>query len=102
MSETSEDVSVTPDGPADDSNIEASRGEALPARVEFVLHEQVCTLTQLAGWMEGQVMPLAPDSVQRVQVRANGHLVAEGELVRWEDRLGVELHTLHTLHRGQA
>lgn len=96
---TREDTAAVLDDPSGASTHEAESVDALPVRLEFVLHEQVCTLAQLAGWMEGQVMSLAQDSVRGVQVRANGQVVAQGELVRWDDRLGVEL---HTLYRGKA
>lgn len=71
----------------------------VPLLLEFVLHEHACSVEQLAALMEGKVLPLAADSAKTVKIRACGHLVAEGELVRWEDRLGVQL---HTVHRGEA
>jgi len=68
--------------------------ELLPIRLEFVLLERVCSLADLTNLQAGQVLPL-PASVQdSVEIRANGKRVAVGELVRWEDGLGVQLHTL--------
>lgn len=67
----------------------------LPMHLEFLLLETTTSLAELTTLMEGRIMPLTSDASLRVQVRANGRRVAEGELVRWEDRLGVEIHTLY-------
>jgi len=41
------------------------------------------------------VLPLAPAVIHCVEVRVNGQLLALGELVQLEDRLGVELHEVY-------
>jgi type III secretion protein Q len=66
----------------------------LPLNLEFMLQETVCSLAELAGFQAGQVLPLNPGAQHSVQVRAGGQLLAVGELVQWENGLGVELHTL--------
>lgn len=66
---------------------------ALPITVEFVLWEERVTVTQLAGYHAGMVMPLrsGPDEVM---IRANGQPFGRGELIQVGDRLAVEVKDL--------
>lgn len=73
--------------------------KGLPLELRFVLQDAVVTLAELAALAQGQVIPLDTGCERSIRVFANGQLVAEGELVRWEECLGVEL---HTVHRGAA
>jgi type III secretion protein Q len=66
----------------------------LPVELEFVLQETVYRLGELSNLQSGQVLALQAGAQTSVQVRANGQVLAVGELVQWEDGLGVELHTL--------
>lgn len=66
----------------------------LPVELEFVLQETVCHLSELSNLQSGQVLALQAGAQTSVQVRANGQVLAVGELVQWEGGLGVELHTL--------
>lgn len=95
MSISAEQPTIT----SDQALLEDPAVSGLPVQVEFVLHESTLSLSELKVLIDGGVMPLGENSAREVQVRANGQCVAEGELVRWEDRLGVEL---HTVHRGEA
>lgn len=63
----------------------------LPVRLEFVLATHDIELGELAAFVAGQVIPLAVDAAQRIEVRANGKAVARGELVQLDEQLGVEL-----------
>jgi len=67
----------------------------LPVRLEFVLQQTTCSLSELATLLENKVVPLASAARHNVEVRANGTTVAVGELVQWDDQLGVELHTVY-------
>lgn len=63
----------------------------LPVRLEFVLATHQVDLATLAQIIAGQLIPLAQDAAQHIEVRANGKPVAQGELVQLDGQLGVEL-----------
>lgn len=63
----------------------------LPLRLEFLLARQDTDLGTLAQMIEGQLIALASDAAQHIEVRANGKPVARGELVQLEQGLGVEV-----------
>jgi type III secretion protein Q len=64
---------------------------AFAMHLEILLQEQLITRKRLALFAPGKVLPLAPEVIHCVEVRVNGQLLALGELVQLEDRLGVEL-----------
>lgn len=68
---------------------------SIPMQIEFVLQEQTMTVAELGQFYQGQVLPLAAFAEQSIVVRANGVMLAKGELVQLEDSLGVELTTLY-------
>lgn len=68
---------------------------SVPVQIEFVLQEQMMTVAELGQFYQGQVLPLAASAEQSIVVRANGVMLAKGELVQLEDSLGVELTTLY-------
>ncbi|PQZ90750.1 MULTISPECIES: FliM/FliN family flagellar motor switch protein [Pseudomonas] len=63
--------------------------------LEILLQEQLVSARQLAAFAPGKVLPLTPGAIHCVEVRINGQLLALGELVQLEDRLGVELHEVY-------
>lgn len=63
--------------------------------LEILLQEQLISRKRLAAFGVGKVLPLAPEVIRCVEVRVNGQLMAVGELVQLEDRLGVELHEVY-------
>ena len=63
--------------------------------LEILLQEQLISRRRLAAFAPGKVLPLSPGIIHCVEVRVNGHLMALGELVQLEDRLGVELHEVY-------
>jgi flagellar motor switch protein FliN len=63
--------------------------------LEILLQEQLISRKRLAAFDVGKVLPLAPGITRCVEVRVNGHLMALGELVQLEDRLGIELHEIY-------
>ncbi|MBZ9781934.1 FliM/FliN family flagellar motor switch protein [Pseudomonas sp. REP124] len=63
----------------------------LPVKLEFVLATHDIDLARLSLIASGQLIPLADDAAQHIEVRANGKPVARGELVQLDEQLGVEL-----------
>lgn len=63
--------------------------------LEILLQEQLISRRRLAAFAPGKVLPLMPEITHCVEVRVNGQLLALGELVQLEDRLGVELHEVY-------
>lgn len=63
----------------------------IPVKLEFVLHSEVLTIEDLVGITSGQIHSF-PESVEkRIEIRANGMRVGEGELVEYNGRLAVEV-----------
>ncbi|VVD64394.1 Surface presentation of antigens protein SpaO [Pandoraea iniqua] len=69
----------------------ASSLEQLPVDLVFVLQRQRISLAELRQLWQTQVLPLQPGAEQRVEVRVNDALIARGELVELDGRLGVEI-----------
>jgi type III secretion protein Q len=76
---------------ADSSEQDVVELDHLPVRLEFVLATHAIELGALKNIIAGQLIPLAADVAQHIEVRANGKRVARGELVQLDERLGVEL-----------
>lgn len=68
--------------------------DRLPLRVVFDLGEVAMTLGELRELQVGQTLDLGRTLSQAVQVRVNGALLATGELVEIDGRLGVTLSAL--------
>lgn len=69
----------------------------LPVRLEFLIAEETVPAATLLSLQPGAVLPVAAPSLEgevAVTVRANGAVVATGDLVRLDDRLGVRIQTL--------
>lgn len=76
---------------ADSSEQDVVELDHLPVRLEFVLATHDIELGTLRHFIAGQLIPLAADAAQHIEVRANGKRVARGELVQLDEQLGVEL-----------
>ncbi|QBC42542.1 FliM/FliN family flagellar motor switch protein [Iodobacter fluviatilis] len=63
----------------------------LPLRLEFILQQSTVSVAELGDLYLGQLLPLLPDAEKQIEVKANGVLIARGELVQVDGRLGVEL-----------
>lgn len=63
----------------------------IPLNIEFVLQDLTLSLDQLNSMAPGQLISLNPDAERNVQLRANGILIARGELVELNQQLGVEI-----------
>jgi len=70
----------------------------VPLKVEFILQRRHLTLGELQHLYAGKVMEMDPSSEKHIEIRANGQLIAKGELVQLEDRLGVEITELQMEH----
>ncbi|WP_273826060.1 FliM/FliN family flagellar motor switch protein [Pseudomonas asplenii] len=73
----------------------------LPVHLEFVLHEQRISLAELAALIEGQVLELEPSVLGRIEIRANGRVLARGELVQVGEGVGVELQEVRREAAGE-
>lgn len=73
------------DGPS------AASLEQLPVDLVFVLQRQRLSLAELRQLWQTPVLPLQPEAEQRVEVRVNDALIARGELVQLDGRLGVQI-----------
>ncbi|VVD77299.1 type III secretion system cytoplasmic ring protein SctQ [Pandoraea anhela] len=65
--------------------------EQLPVELVFVLQRQRMTLAELQQLGQARVLELQAGAEQRVEVRVNDTLLARGELVQLDGRLGVEI-----------
>ncbi|WP_339418798.1 MULTISPECIES: FliM/FliN family flagellar motor switch protein [unclassified Pseudomonas] len=63
--------------------------------LEILLQEQLISRRRLVAFAPGKILPLTRQITHCVEVRVNGQLLALGELVQLEDRLGVELHEVY-------
>lgn len=86
---------VMTDGPQADASDTASLDE-LPVELSFDLGQRQMSLNQLRQLQPGQVIDLARPLGSAVQIRANGALVGQGEVVEIDGRLGVVVARLHT------
>jgi type III secretion protein Q len=76
----------------DESTSQEEAGlDHLPVRLEFVVATHDVELGTLRQMVAGQLIPLAANAAQQIEVRANGKRVARGELVQLDGQLGVEL-----------
>lgn len=64
----------------------------LPVTVEVILSQVPQTVADLDTLLPGTVFHLPPDAWTGLQLRANGHTLASGELVQVGEQLGVLLH----------
>lgn len=62
-----------------------------PLNVEFILQRRFMSVREVQALFSGQVLEMDPACEQKIELRSNGHLLARGELVQLEDRLGVEI-----------
>ena len=83
---------VEEDSPQDDHDLTSL--DRLPLRVVFDLGEVAMTLGELQALQVGQSIELGRPLSHAVRVRVNGALVATGELVEIDGRLGVTLSAL--------
>lgn len=65
--------------------------EHLPVELVFVLQRERMTFAELQQVGHTHMLALSPGAEQRVEVRVNDTLLARGELVQLDGRLGVEI-----------
>jgi len=64
----------------------------LPIRMDFVLHRCTMSVSDVDKFGEGTFLPLASDAERHVEITSGGAVLAVGELVELDGRLGVEIH----------
>ncbi|WP_413722043.1 type III secretion system cytoplasmic ring protein SctQ [Sodalis sp. RH23] len=67
----------------------------LPLNVEFILQRRFLSIGEVNALFAGKILELDPACEHRIELRSNGHLLARGELVQLDDRLGVEIMQLY-------
>jgi type III secretion protein Q len=65
--------------------------DQLPVELVFVLQRERMTLAELRQLAASRLLPLRPGAEQQVEVRVNDTLLARGELVQLDGKLGVEI-----------
>ncbi len=68
----------------------------LPVHLSFDVGQKVLTLAQLRQLSEGQALSLDRQIQSAVNIRANGALIGQGQLVDIDGQLGVLINQLHT------
>lgn len=69
---------------------------AIPVRLEFVIHEQVMTLAEIRALTPGMTLATAGSGANSVLIKGNGALLGRGEWVSMDDdTLCVEIQTLY-------
>lgn len=87
-----QDLNNTEEMHSDASSVDSiQKMDAIPVKMEFILHRKHLSLLELQCLYEGHVFPLPNDSESRIEVRVNDVLLGYGELVQLDDSLGVEI-----------
>lgn len=68
---------------------------SLPLTLEFILQRRHLSIGQVQQLFAGQILEMDPACEKNIEIRSNGRLLASGELVQLNDRLGVEVRDLH-------
>ncbi|AKE05325.1 hypothetical protein XM57_21855 [Burkholderia cepacia] len=71
----------------------------LPIRIDFVLHRCTTSVSDVDAFAHGTFLPLAADAERRVEITTGGTVLAVGELVELDGRLGVEIHQVARARR---
>ncbi|MCU5773763.1 type III secretion system cytoplasmic ring protein SctQ [Erwiniaceae bacterium BAC15a-03b] len=66
----------------------------IPLQLTFVINQLTLTLDELSALHIGDVLPAGEGGENSIIIYANGALLAKGELVMVDERLGVEIQTL--------
>ena len=82
-----------PTSPAS-SDEAATSLQALPVRLSFDLGELGLTLAQVQALQPGQTLELGHPLAAGVNIRANGLLIGEGDLVEIDGQWGVAIRSL--------
>ncbi|MPY25665.1 YscQ/HrcQ family type III secretion apparatus protein [Shewanella psychropiezotolerans] len=70
---------------------EATDIQSLPINISFEIGEQTVTVAELSQLQENFVFELANSADQAVKLKANGQVLATGELVKINEHLGVRI-----------
>ncbi|HGJ5855422.1 FliM/FliN family flagellar motor switch protein [Arsenophonus nasoniae] len=68
----------------------------IPITLEYILQKRKIPLLELENIFQGKVLPCDLAAENNVKIVANGVLIAKGNIIWIEDRLGVEItHLFH-------
>jgi Flagellar motor switch/type III secretory pathway protein len=76
----------------DDKHVSISN---IPLTISFVLQQEKLTLQELCNIQQGHVFTLNDGVLENVLIKANGTLVATGEVISINGKTGVEIHALY-------
>ncbi|VVE36914.1 Surface presentation of antigens protein SpaO [Pandoraea horticolens] len=76
--------------------------DSLPVRLEFVLQRETMSVAEVAKLHAGAVLPVREGAEGRVSIRANGQVIAFGELIQVGDCLAVEVRSLRIAQLGRG
>ncbi|CNF34933.1 FliM/FliN family flagellar motor switch protein [Yersinia kristensenii] len=90
---------------SDDETLQVLDSEPLPnaltalssvkVKLGFVLQQTTISIAELEAFCSGKVLVCQPEVENNMLITANGVTIAKGELVRIEDRLGVEIKEMY-------
>ncbi|MBP2168824.1 type III secretion system YscQ/HrcQ family protein [Erwinia toletana] len=66
----------------------------IPLQLTFIINQMTLTLDELSALHTGDVLPAGDGGENSIMIYANGTLLAKGELVMVDERLGVEIQSL--------
>ncbi|AJC22363.1 type III secretion system cytoplasmic ring protein SctQ [Pandoraea pulmonicola] len=76
--------------------------DSLPVRLEFVLQRETMSVAEVAKLHAGAVLPVREGAQGCVSIRANGQVIAFGELIQVGDCLAVEVRSLRLAQLGRG
>ncbi|MEA9389628.1 FliM/FliN family flagellar motor switch protein [Acerihabitans sp. TG2] len=93
MEEHYEECDMSEEYDLEDTPCEKITGSlsAVPMKLEFILQRRYLSIHEVQEIFTGKVFEMDPASEKQIEIRANGTLIARGELVQLDDRLGVEV-----------
>ena len=80
---------------SDDSDVRA-RLDAIPVTVSIELARIQIPMDEISRLVDGSVLPFSDKMPDRVRLLANGRVIANGELVRIDERVGVRILSVET------
>ncbi|KVN98518.1 hypothetical protein WJ69_34240 [Burkholderia ubonensis] len=69
--------------------------DELPVLVEFLLHKETMCFSDLRQLYPGSVLSASAEAASKIKIRANGRLVATGQLVQVGEQLAVQVQSVH-------
>lgn len=67
----------------------------IPVQIEFVLHDTTMRFADLSQLYPGSVLTMNDDVAEKVRIRANGRLLATGQLIQVGEQLAVQVKSVN-------